>query len=67
MAWTRSQPYTRDDNSVRNKIGESSRFLADRSKISIVAKRMLHDLFGPGFSDTSPESRRRSDSLRDGL
>ena len=33
----------------------------------VVAKRMLHDLFGPGFSDTSPESRRRSDSLRDGL
>ena len=32
-----------------------------------VAKRMLHDLFGPGFSDTSPESRMRSDSLRDGL
>ena len=33
----------------------------------VVAKRMLHDLFGPGFSDTSPESRRRSDCLRDGL
>ncbi len=33
----------------------------------VVAKRMLHDVFGPGFSDTSPESRRRSDSLRDRL
>ena len=33
----------------------------------VVAKRMLHDLLGPGFSDTSPESRRRSDSFRDGL
>ena len=33
----------------------------------VVAERMLHDILGPGFSETSPESRRRSDSLRDGL
>ena len=33
----------------------------------VVEKRMLHDILGPGFSDTSLESRRRSDSLRDGL
>ena len=59
-----------DGNSQRKRRRRRSERAADfwrTDRRLVVAERMLHDILGPGFSETSPESRRRSDSLRDGL